>query len=276
MVRHPRLRIINSEIPKLRARIVEALRGYELLFALIDKDLRLRYHSTLLGIGWSAAQPLFTSLLSVLVFRREVKHIPQQQVFVFFYVGMIIWLFFSRVMQSITISLSDNAGLIRRFPFPRIHLPLATIGASFVDLSVQSLVLVIALFVCRVPLNLVALFSLIPLLLLLLALSVGFGLLLCSLDFRFRDTRYLLPFINQIGFLATPLVYPMEAIPRNLRFILAINPLAVVVEGVRYAVLGTPAPTLPQITGAVVASSVLLVGGLALFSKVELGMGERA
>lgn len=241
----------------------------DLLYMLALRDISVRYKQTLLGAAWAVIQPLLTMLIFTLVFgmiaqvRSEGVPYP-----VFAFAGLLPWLFFAQTLSRGGGSLVGNANLISKVYFPRLIVPMATTVAPLVDFLIAFVfLLVIMVFYGIVPgRRLLAL----PLLLgLATATALACGLWLSALDVRYRDVGHVIPFLVQIWMFVSPVAYPSQLVPLRLQSVYALNPMAGVIEGVRWSLLGTPGPDLRFLALNVVCVLVVLLGGIAFFHRTE-------
>lgn len=247
----------------------------ELLYFLVWRDIKVRYKHTVLGIAWSILQPLLTMVVFTLFFGRLAK-MPSDGVPypLFSLAALVPWTYFSSAVSNGSASLLGNQHLIAKVYFPRVLVPLAAVLMPAVDLmmSLAMLLLLMALYhVAPTPMML-----LLPLYL-LVAVLIAFAVALwtSALTIRYRDVRYVLPFVIQIWMFVTPVAYPASLIPERWRLVYALNPMAVVVEGVRSALLGTVSPGV-MIPVALVVTVSALVAGTAYFRSVESSIVDLA
>ncbi len=241
----------------------------ELLYFLVWRDVSVRYKQTFLGGAWAIIQPFSAMVLFSLFFGRLAKMpsdgIPYP---IFSYTALVPWTFFAGGLSAAANSIVSNSNLVTKVYFPRLVIPLASVLGGLVDFGLAFTVLLgmMLAYAIHPTLNLVWL----PLLLLLaFATALGVGLWLAVLNVRFRDVRYVLPFLMQIWLFATPIVYPSSLLPAQWRAFYGLNPIAGVVEGFRWALLGTG--TRPGATLIVSAATVLLilVSGTFYFRRME-------
>ena len=241
----------------------------ELLYFLIWRDVKVRYKQTLLGVAWAVLQPLFTMLLFSLFFGRLAK-IPSDGAPypIFSYTALVIWTFFANGLTQSSNSLITNANLIKKVYFPRLAVPVAAVLAGLVDFVPAFLIL----------LGMMAYYGIHPtgqmvwlpaFLLLALVTALGVGMWLSALNVRFRDIRYTIPFIVQCWLFTTPIAYPSSLLPEPWKTWYGVNPMAGVVEGFRWALLGTGVAPGPMIAVSSVAALAVLVSGLFYFRRVE-------
>lgn len=234
-----------------------------LVYFLCWRDIKVRYKQTFLGVAWAVLQPLFTVLVFTLFFGRLAK-LPSDDIPypLFALAGLVPWGFFSNALSQAANSVVNSAGLISKVYFPRLAVPLATILAGAVDFGVTLLLLGIMMAWYRVSLTWAIL--LLPVLSLIVAIAaLGIGLWLSALNVKYRDVRYVLPFVTQLWMFATPIVYPSSLLPEHWRAFYGINPMAGVVEGFRWSLFNGNGP-FPQIVlvSAVVSCLFLITGGL--------------
>ncbi|MFL6275961.1 MAG: ABC transporter permease [Blastocatellia bacterium] len=212
----------------------------ELFYFLMWRDVKVRYKQTLFGVLWAILQPLVTMLIFTYFFgklaRVPAEGIPYP---VFFYAGLVIWGFFSNSVMNAANSLLGNTNLITKVYFPRIIIPGATVGAGLLDFAIAAALLVALLLVYRFPLTVLDLL-LLPLVVLVTLLAFAVGVLLAALNVRYRDVRYALPFLINIWFFVTPIIYPSSLVPEEWRWMLALNPVTGIIEAFRSALFDRP------------------------------------
>jgi lipopolysaccharide transport system permease protein len=245
----------------------------ELLYFLVWRDVKVRYKQTALGVAWIVLQPgistvVFTVLFGILL-QVPSGGIPYP---LFALAGLVPWNYFAGSLTRSSTSLVASSHLISKVYFPRLIIPISGVLAGLVDLAVTSSALVVLMFVYRIAPTWRVL--LLPgFVLLAMATALGFGLWLSALNVRYRDVNYLVPFLVQVWMYLTPVVYGATLIPEQYRWLLALNPMTAVVEGFRWALLGS-AGQLTQSAGWLLAVSVLMVaavlaGGLFFFRSTE-------
>jgi lipopolysaccharide transport system permease protein len=247
----------------------ELWRYRELLYFLVWRDIKVRYKQTALGAAWAILQPMMTMLVFSIFFGRLAK-VPSDGVPypIFAFTALLPWQLFAFALGESANSLVSNQNLITKVYFPRLVMPMASVVAGLVDFAIAFVVLLVMMFYYGiVPTRAVAVLPLFVLLAVLTALSVG--LWLSALNVKFRDVRYTIPFLTQLWMFATPVAYPSSLVPQPWRTWYGLNPMAGVVEGFRWALLGKsgdPGSLLWVSVGAVVA---LLGGGLIYFRRTE-------
>jgi lipopolysaccharide transport system permease protein len=241
----------------------------ELLYFLAMRDIHVRYKQTVLGAAWAIIQPFFTMVVFSLFFGR-LAGIPSDGVPypIFSYAALVPWTFFANGLGQASDSLANSSALITKVYFPRLTIPIAKALAGVVDFVLAFLVLLgMMIYYGMAPtINILWL----PLLLVLaLAASLGVGLWLSAMNAQFRDVRYLVPFLTQLWMFCTPVAYPSSLLPEPWRTVYGINPMVGVVEGFRWALLGTQtAPGLMIIASSLVTMAIL-VGGAFYFRRME-------
>jgi homopolymeric O-antigen transport system permease protein len=242
----------------------------ELLYFLTLRDFRVRYAQTALGVLWAVIRPV--SILVVFsTFFGAFAHIPSDGLPypLFAYSAILLWQLFAQTLTGASNSLVANQNLITKVYFPRLIIPLSVAVASIFDFLIASAVLVGMMGYYHVlPTSHVLLLPLFVLLALVTAMGVG--LWLSALNVRYRDVGYGLPFALQVWLFATPVIYPVSLIPESWRFWIGLNPMASVVEGVRWVVLGTHHDHLAiMMELSVAVATALFVSGLYYFRRVE-------
>jgi lipopolysaccharide transport system permease protein len=242
---------------------------HELLFFLVWRDVKVRYKQTALGVAWAVLQPLLATLIFSIFFGRLAR-IPSDGIPypVFAYVGLVPWQYFANALAESSNSLVASQNLIRKVYFPRIIIPLGGIIAGLVDFSFSFIVLIGMMFHYGIrPSGSIVLFPVF--LLLAVATALAAGLWLSALNVQFRDVKHTIPFLVQFWFFMTPIVYPSSIVPAKYRMWYGLNPMAGVVEGFRYTILGKAGHPGPMILVSAAAVLVMLIGGVFYFRKME-------
>jgi lipopolysaccharide transport system permease protein len=246
----------------------EVWQARELLYFLVWRDIKVRYKQTALGVAWSVLQPFLTMVVFTIFFGRLAR-VPSDGVPypLFSLAALVPWTYFSTAVSNGSSSLVGNQHLIAKVYFPRVLVPLNAVSMPVVDLAVSFGMLVILMAWYHV----VPTFALLLLpLYVALAVVSAFAVTLwtSALTVRYRDARYVLPFLVQTWLFITPVAYPTSMVPERWRLLYALNPMATVVDGFRSSLLGTPA------SGAMAAVAVgtviaALTAGIAYFRSVE-------
>jgi len=246
----------------------EVWQARELLYFLVWRDIKVRYKQTALGVAWSVLQPFLTMVVFTIFFGRLAR-VPSDGVPypLFSLAALVPWTYFSTAVSNGSSSLVGNQHLIAKVYFPRVLVPLNAVSMPVVDLAVSFGMLVILMAWYHV----VPTFALLLLpLYVALAVVSAFAVTLwtSALTVRYRDARYVLPFLVQTWLFITPVAYPTSMVPERWRLLYALNPMATVVDGFRSSLLGTPASgaMAAVAVGAVIAA---LAAGIAYFRSVE-------
>jgi lipopolysaccharide transport system permease protein len=247
----------------------ELWRYRELIFFLTWRDIKVRYKQAVLGIAWAVLQPLLTMLIFTVIFGVLLQTPSQGLPYPLFALSALLpWQLFATALQRASISLVGNANLITKIYFPRLAIPLSSVMAALVDFGVSFVVLLGVMvyygfwpgwkILWLAPMTLLTLFT---------ALAVG--LWLSALNVQYRDVQHMVPFIIQVWMYASPIVYPIQTIPEGIwRSLYGLNPMAGVIQGFRWALLGGTPPDLTMLisSGMVLA---LLISGLFYFRRME-------
>ena len=241
----------------------------ELLYFLTWRDIKVRYKQTVLGAAWAIIQPFFTMVVFSLFFGKLAKMpsdgIPYP---LFSFAALVPWAFFANGLSQSSNSLVGSAHLITKVYFPRLVVPISSVISGILDFALSFIVLLgMTLYYGIIPtFNIIWL----PFLLLLaLVTALGVGMWFSALNVQFRDVRYILPFMTQFWMFATPIVYPSSLLPEPWRTVYALNPMVGVVEGFRWALLGTQTAPGPIIIVSSFASIAILIGGAFYFRRME-------
>jgi lipopolysaccharide transport system permease protein len=262
----PRLRIDAAEGG---FGLAELWRYRGLLYFLVWRDVKVRYKQTLLGVAWAVLQPTMTMIVFTIFFGKFAK-LPSEGIPypLFTLAAVLPWQLFASALQASSESLVANQHLISKVYFPRLILPIGAMLASLVDFVFALVVLIAVMIYYRVaPTAMIVVLPGLVILTLVSALAVGVWL--SALNVKYRDIRYLIPFVVQLWLFATPVAYSGTIVPQNLRPIWAINPMAPVVEGFRWALLGARAPDTNMVLVSVSVVLAVLVCGLFYFRRTE-------
>ena len=245
----------------------------ELLYFLTWRDIKVRYKQTVLGVAWAVLQPVLTMIVFSVFFNKlaGITLDGDEPYAVSLYTAIVPWTFFATGLSMSANSLVTGANLLKKVYFPRLVMPLGTVLAGGVDFLIAFAVLILMMIGYGIAPTLNIIF--LPLFILLaLVTSLGVGLWLSAMNVQFRDVRYTIPFLVQIWFFITPIAYSSGEIENELyRILYGVNPMVGVVEGFRWALLGSdsaPAPDGMIFVSAVVAL-VILVSGLFYFKRME-------
>lgn len=247
----------------------ELWRYRELVFFLARRDITVRYKQTVLGVAWAIIQPFFTMVVFALFFGR-LAGIPSDGVPypLFSFAALVPWTFFANGLTQATNSLVIEQGLITKVYFPRLAIPIATVLAGLVDLAIAFFVLVVMMmYYGIVPTAQVIWLP--ALLTLALVTCLGAGLWFAALNIQYHDVRYIVTFLVQFWLFATPIAYPSSLLDSSWRALYALNPMVGVVEGFRWALLGTETRPGPMIAVSVIAAALMLLTGAIYFRRME-------
>jgi lipopolysaccharide transport system permease protein len=241
----------------------------ELLFFLIWRDIKVRYKQTVLGGAWAIIQPFFTMIVFSLFFGKLAK-IPSDEIPypIFSFAALVPWAFFANGLNQASNSLVGNSNLIKKVYFPRLSMPIASVLGGLIDFVLAFLMLIGMMFYygMQPTANVVWL----PFFVILAVItSLGASLWLSAMYVQFRDVRHIIPFLTQIWMFSTPIAYPSSLIEEPWRTIYGINPMVGVVEGFRWALLGTKTAPESTIVFSIVVALGLLLGGAFYFRRME-------
>lgn len=255
-------------------RLRELCEYRELLYFLTWRDIKVRYKQTVLGAAWAIIQPFFTMVVFSIFFGRLAR-IPSDGIPypVFAYCALLPWQLFAHAMSESGNSLVASQSLITKVYFPRLVIPISAVLGGLVDFAIAFIVLLgMMAYYGIVPT--VAVLTLPLFLLLAVATALAVGLWLSALNVQYRDVRYTIPFLTQFWLFATPVAYPSSLVPERWRALYGLNPLAGVVEGFRWALLGKAEPPGPLLAVSVTVVVLLLIGGLYYFRRMEKSFAD--
>ena len=241
----------------------------ELLYFLVWRDIKVRYKQTVLGAAWAIIQPFFTMLIFSAVFGRLAR-IPSDNLPypLFCFAALVPWTFFSSGMLQAANSLVGNTNLLKKVFFPRLVLPTAAIAAMTIDFAC-ALVVLLAMMAYYGVLPSLAVVAVPLFVLLAFATALGAGLWLSALNVKFRDVKYVVPFLLQVWMFATPIAYPSSLLDGPWRSIYALNPMVGVVDGFRWALLGTATAPDRTLAASTAVALLLLISGAYYFRQTE-------
>lgn len=274
---------VEQELPILR---IEPSRGWvslklhelweyrELLYLLTWRDVKVRYKQTVLGAAWAIIQPFFTMVVFSLFFGKLAK-VPSDGIPypIFSYAALVPWMFFANGLSQSSNSLVGSANLITKVYFPRLIIPISTVISGVIDFVLAFIVLLgMMLYYGMVPTWNILWLPLFLILAFVAALAVG--LWFSALNVEYRDVRYVIPFITQFWMFATPIAYPSSLLSEPWRTIYGLNPMVGVIEGFRWALLGTDTRPGLVIAASALASLILLIGGAFYFRRMEKNFAD--
>jgi lipopolysaccharide transport system permease protein len=254
----------------------------EVIGFLALRDIQIRYKQAIFGVAWVVLQPLltmviFTALFGLLLGRDRMPTVEGIPYAVSTYCALVPWQLFATALTASSNSLVNNQNLVSKVYFPRLALPIAPALAALVDFAAGFAVLLGIMVFCGIPPG-INLFALPVLVLLTVATALSVSLWLSALNALYHDVRHVLPFVVQLWMFVTPVVYTTSHLlgsqPDWVRVLYGLNPMAGVVEGFRWALLGAPIPSLTLLAGSIVVVSVLLLGGLYSFRRMERSFAD--
>jgi len=240
----------------------------ELFWVLTMRDVRVRYKQTVLGAAWAVIRPVTTMIIFSVVFGRLAQMPSDGLPYpIFVYAGLLPWTFFSTAVSSSGQSLVGSAHLVSKVYFPRLIIPLSSVGSGLIDLLIATVILLLMMLWYGVgwSWNLLAA----PLLLLFVVFTaLGVGTLLSAVTVAYRDFTHVTPFLVQIWMYVTPVIFPVSLLPERWQWLLFLNPMTGLVEGFRAAFLGKPFDLVGLGISFAIATAIFLAG-VAYFEKVE-------
>jgi lipopolysaccharide transport system permease protein len=246
----------------------------DLLWILVERDIRLLYKQTALGIIWVILQPLIAAVILTIVFGWVAKLPSDGAPYLLFVIcGMTVWTYFSQALQRAGNSVVHNAHLVSKVYFPRLLLPLVHIFRALIDLVVVMLVLFALMAVYRVPPT-IRLATIPVLVIFMMVMATGIALWFSALSVKYRDCSNGLPYFLQVWMYATPVVYPMSIVPKQWHWLFALNPAVGFIETFRWAVLGSNLLRTDLLISAVTVSLVILFSGAFFFRRAERGFAD--
>jgi homopolymeric O-antigen transport system permease protein len=246
----------------------------DLLWILVERDIRLLYKQTALGIIWVILQPLIAAVILTVIFGWVARMPSDGAPYLLFVIcGMTVWTYFSQALQRAGNSVIHNAHLVSKVYFPRLLLPLVHILRALIDFIVVSTVLFGLMAIYRVPPS--PRLLVIPILLVFMMLTAtGIALWFSALSVRYRDCSNALPYFLQVWMYATPVVYPISMVPHKWHWLFAINPAVGFIEAFRWAVLGTGVLRPDLLALAIIISLCVLISGAFFFRRAERGFAD--
>lgn len=247
----------------------ELWRYRELVYFLVWRDVKVRYKQTALGVIWAVLQPVLAMVVFSLFFGR-LAGIPSDGVPypIFSFAALVPWTFFAHGLSQASNSLVGSQNLITKVYFPRLAIPVATVLSGLVDFGIAFLVLVGMMLFYSLSPGAESVW-LLPLVLLALVTALGTGLWLSALNVQYRDVRYVVPFLTQFWLFVTPIAYPSSLLGEPWRTVYGVNPMAGVVEGFRWALLGTDTAPGGMIAVSSLVAVLLLISGALYFRRME-------
>jgi lipopolysaccharide transport system permease protein len=241
----------------------------ELFLMLVWRDVKVRHKQTSIGVAWAIVQPIMLMVVFTLIFGKFAQFssegLPYQ---VFAFSGLLPWTYFASALALSSASVVSNQNLVTKVYFPRVFLPFAATAVPAVDFALAFVVLLGLMAWFGVGIG--SAIAMLPFFLVLaFVTALGAGLFLSAVNVRYRDVPYAIPFVLQLWMWLSPVAYAVTALPESYQWIFALNPMTGVINGFRWALLGTPAPSPGQLAVSVGAALIFLLGGLAYFRRSE-------
>jgi lipopolysaccharide transport system permease protein len=248
----------------------------ELIYFMAWRDVKVRYKQTVLGVLWAVIQPFFTMIVFTLLFGQLAK-IPTDGIPgpIFYFSALVPWIYFSTTFTNAGMSLVTNSGLLTKIYFPRVILPAAVALGNLMDFLISSVFLIGFIVYYQIPLgwNLLLWPALVVLLMLL---SLSLGAFFAALNVKYRDIRYIIPFLIQLFMFATPIIYPASMVPERFQWLLALNPLSGLIEAFRYVVVPSHNLDWNLLMLSVAVTGVLFVTSVMYFRSAEKTFADLA
>ena len=241
----------------------------ELLYFFTWRDFKLRYKQTFIGVAWALFQPIVSMIVFSLFFGK-LAGVPSDNVPypIFVFIGLLFWQFFSDALTNTSNSLTNNQSIVTKVYFPRIILPISTVVTKLVDFGIAAIILIGLMFYYHFVPSLEGLLLLPLLLFVTFIAALGSGLFLASINVKYRDVRYILPYFIQLFMFITPVIYS-ASIAGKYSWILAFNPMSGVIQTARAAFLHTAPINWLLVSISIIASIFILVVGTIVFKKTE-------
>lgn len=243
----------------------------ELIYFFAWRDIKVRYKQTVLGVGWAVLQPLLAALIFTVFFNRVAKigtgaaNVPYP---VFAYLGLMYWNGFSAALNTVSNSLLSNSGVINKIYFPRLIPPISAVALSIVDFVFAATVFFLLLAGYRILPGLEGLLLIIPSLILIMLSAFSLGLFFAALNIKYRDVRSALPYLIQIAFFVTPVIYPLSLIPQRFQIYAYLNPATGAIDSVKAGLFHLH-PNWAGLLVSWLSTIVILIFGLWYFKRAE-------
>ena len=267
--------IISSKTRILDLRLTEVWKYRDLLLLFVRRDFVAQYKQTILGPMWHLIQPIFTSIMFLLVFG-QIANIPTDGIhpLLFYMSGITLWNYFSACLTSTSNTFTANANIFGKVYFPRLVLPLSVVLSNIVRFLIQFSLLIVLMFYYHFngyPIHLSIYLLLLPVLVVMMAgIGLGLGIIISSLTTKYRDFTVLLTFAVQLGMYATPIAFPLSFLQnKSYKWILDINPLTSIVEAFRFSIFGKGTFNIASLSYSGVVMVLLVFVGAFSFNKVE-------
>lgn len=241
----------------------------ELLYFFAWRDLKVRYKQTSIGVAWAIFQPVLTMIVFTIFFGNLAK-IPSDGVPypIFVYTGLLFWNLFVNTLSGISDSLISNQSIVTKVYFPRILLPFSFVITNLVDFFISSIVLLVLMFYYGFHPGIAGLIMIFPLIFITCISSVGLGLILASINIKYRDVRYIIPFFIQLLLFVTPVIYPASVL-KEYTILFALNPMAGVISTARAALLGVSEISWLSLGFSAIVGCLFFIAGVFVFKRAE-------
>jgi len=242
----------------------------ELAYFFAWREIKVRYKQTTMGVLWAIFQPLAATLIFTVFFGRLAK-VPSDGIPypIFVYTGLLFWNYFAFCVSHASESMIANSNIIQKIYFPRLLIPVASSLVGIVDFFISAMLFFCMMIYYKCVPGPLFLLAFIPLLALTFLSSVGIGSFLGALNVKYRDVRYIVPFFMQMLLFLTPVIYPASMIGGQYNWLLALNPMAGVIEAARYFIFGTHALNINLLCWSAIGSLFYFAAGIIYFRKTE-------
>lgn len=261
--------IIEKRSGLLRIDWAELWEYRELLYTLVEREIKVRYKQTAIGVSWVLLQPLIAMLIFTAIFGRMAK-MPSDGIWypAFILTALLPWGYFSQAITRSGTSLVSSANLVTKVYFPRMLLPLSAIVSPLIDFLLSMGLLFGLLMYAGIPLTWKVIT--LPIFILIAMLTAtGVGLFVSATNVKYRDVGHAIPFVVQIWMFVSPIVYPVSLVPERWKLLYGLNPMVGVIDGFRWALLGKSAPDPLMMGGSMVMVLAVLIGGVVYFRQME-------
>jgi len=248
----------------------------ELFYFLSWRDILVRYKQTVIGVAWSIIRPILTMVVFTIIFGKIAKLPSADAPYpILVFTALLPWQFFSNALQESSNSLISNANMISKIYFPRIIMPVSSMIVALVDFAISFILLAIIMVFYRFVPSWKIVFM--PLFLLLaIIVSTGAGLLISALNVKYRDFRYIVPFIIQFGLYISPVGFSSDTIPGKWRMIYSLNPMVGVIDGFRWSIIGKGVQFyIPGLIISIILTIILFIVAIVYFRKTEKTFADR-
>jgi lipopolysaccharide transport system permease protein len=261
--------IIEPEDSGIKINLKELFQYRELIGLLAWRDIMEQYKQAFFGIAWSVVRPVFSVLVFTLVFGKMAKlsssGIPYP---LFTLCGVVVWSFFATSIDQTTVSLLNNANLLTKVYFPRLVMPIASMGRGAVDFCISTILLFVLMGIYGfIPSVSLIVFPVLVVMAVILTLGIGF--FLSALCTKYRDIKFAVPFCVQVWFWITPVAYGIENIPPSYKYIFYLNPMTWIIQGMRWSLLGVGEMPWQKLIFTCIFSLIIFLSGLFFFRKME-------